>query len=140
MHLYSLWQKFVPTLANVYAIGQISIVANSEILKKWSIKVGSFLASFIFISLFSIQLTEWGTWIAEWYHTRLWSLVHCSWAWVWASVTTNCFWTQAQHLRFLHDSIWFIWFDTIICHVILWNRKFKIKKLILKNKPALIPT
>ena len=37
----------------------------------------------------------------------------------------------AQHLCFIHDSIWFIWFDTIIClsnlSCELWNRKLKIK-------------
>ena len=47
------------------------------------------------------------------------------------------FWTQAQHLRFIHDSIWFIWFDTIIClsnlSCELWNRKLKIKKKLKKN-------
>ena len=43
------------------------------------------------------------------------------------------FQTQAQHLRFLHDSIWFILFDTIIClsnlSFELWNRKLKIKEI-----------
>ena len=42
------------------------------------------------------------------------------------------FQTQAQHLCFLHDYIWFIWFDTIIClanlSCELWNRKLKIKE------------
>ena len=43
--------------------------------------------------------------------------------------------TQAQHLCFIHDSIWFIWFDTIICLSNLscevWNRKLKIKEIYL---------
>ena len=47
------------------------------------------------------------------------------------------FWTQAQHLCFLHDSIWFIWFDTIIClsnlSCELWNRKLKINKIYFKK-------
>ena len=46
------------------------------------------------------------------------------------------FQAQAQHLRFLHDSIWLIWFDAIICLPNLscewWNRKLEIKKLIFK--------
>ena len=51
------------------------------------------------------------------------------------------FLTQAQHLRFLHDSIWFIWFNTIIClsnlSCGLWIRKLKInlqKKLKIVNR------
>ena len=45
--------------------------------------------------------------------------------------------TQAQHRRFLHDSIWFIWLDTIIwlsnlsCE--LWNRKLKTKEIYFKK-------
>ena len=39
------------------------------------------------------------------------------------------FQTQAQHLRILHDSIWFIWFETIFClsnlSCELWNRNWK---------------
>ena len=38
--------------------------------------------------------------------------------------------TQAQHLRFLHESIWFIWFHTLIClsnlSCEMWNRKLKV--------------
>ena len=49
--------------------------------------------------------------------------------WWWQTL----FQAQAQHLCFLHDSIWFIWFDTIIClsNLLceLWNRKLKIKEL-----------
>ena len=45
--------------------------------------------------------------------------------------------TQAQHLCFIHDSIWFVWFDTIIClsnlSCELWSRKLK-KKIFLKKK------
>ena len=51
--------------------------------------------------------------------------------WWWQTL----FWTQAQHLRFLHDSIWFLWFDTIFClsnlSCELWNRK--LTKFILRN-------
>ena len=53
--------------------------------------------------------------------------------WWWQTL----FQTQAQHLCFLHDSIWFIWFDTIIClsnlSCELWNRKLKIKEFFEKN-------
>ena len=45
--------------------------------------------------------------------------------------------TQAQHQYFIHDSIWFIWFDIIIClsnlSPELWNRKFKIKENYLRK-------
>ena len=45
--------------------------------------------------------------------------------------------TQAQHLHFIHDSVWFVWFDTIIClsnfSCELWNRKLKIKEIYLKK-------
>ena len=44
-----------------------------------------------------------------------WYAAPCPGPWVRASVMTTSFWTQAQHLHFLHDYIWFIWFDTIIC-------------------------
>ena len=44
--------------------------------------------------------------------------------------------TQAQHLHFFHNSIWFIWFDTIICLSFfsfeLWNRKLKMNKIWLR--------
>ena len=47
------------------------------------------------------------------------------------------FWTQAQHLCFIHDSIWFVWFDTIIClsnlSCELWNRKLEIKEIYFKK-------
>ena len=40
------------------------------------------------------------------------------------------YWTQAEHLCFFHDSIWFIWLNTIFCvsnlSCELWNRKLKI--------------
>ena len=53
--------------------------------------------------------------------------------WWWQTL----FWTQAQHLRFIHDSIWFIWFDTNICLLNLscefWNRKLKIKEIYFKK-------
>ena len=49
----------------------------------------------------------------------------------------NQFWTQEQHLYFLHDSIWFIWFNAIfvcqICHVNCetenWKKNY-LKKII----------
>ena len=47
------------------------------------------------------------------------------------------FWTQAQHLSSIHNSVWFVWFDAIIClsnlsHE-LWNRKLKIKEIFFKQ-------
>ena len=45
--------------------------------------------------------------------------------------------TQAQHLCFIHDSIWFVSFDTMIClsnlSCELWNRKLKIKEIYYKK-------
>ena len=58
-----------------------------------------------------------------------WTLVR----YVQALVMTISFLDQAQHLSFIYDSIWFIWFDTIIClsnlSCELWNRKLKIKEI-----------
>ena len=46
--------------------------------------------------------------------------------------------TQAQHLCFIHNSVWFVWFDTIIClsnlSCELWSRKLKIKEIYLKKR------
>ena len=54
--------------------------------------------------------------------------------WWWQTL----FRTQAQHLCFLHDSIWFIWFDTIIClsnlSCELWNRKIENKRIFFLQK------
>ena len=51
------------------------------------------------------------------------------------------FWTQAQHLCFIHDYIWFIWFDTIIylsnLSSELWNRKLKIKEIYFKKNRSI---
>ena len=47
------------------------------------------------------------------------------------------FWTQAQYLHFLHYSIWFIWFNTIIfpsnmsCD--LWNKRLKTNEIFLTS-------
>ena len=52
--------------------------------------------------------------------------------------------TPAQHLHFLHDCVWFIWFDTIIClsNLLgeLWNRQLKINEIYFeKNKIFCFP-
>ena len=92
--------------------------------------------SFTLEVLFSFR----GAWIAEWCHTWLLILVCCAvpmdhefepqW---WQTL----FWTQAQHLCFLHDSIWFIWFEINIClsnlSCELSNKKLKINKYIFKK-------
>ena len=48
--------------------------------------------------------------------------------------------TQAQHLCFIHDAIWFVWFDTFICLLNLscelWNRKLKLKEIYLKKSSS----
>ena len=58
--------------------------------------------------------------------------------WWWQTL----FQTQEQHLRFLRDSIWFIWFDTIIwlsnLSLELWNGKLKIKEIHFFKKSSLI--
>ena len=33
--------------------------------------------------------SDWGSWIAEWYHTRLWSSVHCTMPWAVSSSLGN---------------------------------------------------
>ena len=78
-----------------------------------------------------------GAWIVEWYHTWLLSMVHCAMPWALNSSLGDdqtLFWTQAQHLCFIHDSIWFIWFDTIIClSIVMWIVKQKIENKISQN-------
>ena len=65
--------------------------------------------------------------------SNYWDTAPCPGPWVQASVKTNSIWAQAQHLHSLHDSIWFIWFDTIIglsnLSFELWNRKLKINEI-----------
>ena len=85
----------------------------------------------------------WGAWIAEWYHTWLWSSVYCAIPWaVSLSLGENILFLDPSTKSMLfHDSIWFVWFDTIIClsnlSCELWNRKLKIKEFIFfkKNLP-----
>ena len=90
-----------------------------------------------------VVVLDGGAWIAELYHTRLWISVH--WAMPWGCEFEpqwwqTLFWTQAQHLHFFHDSIWFIWFDTIIwlsnLSFELWNRKLKLNKIYSKIKSS----
>ena len=58
--------------------------------------------------------------------------------WWWQTIV----WTQKQNLHFLHDSIWFFWFDTIIClsnlSCELLNRKLKNKSWIRMGDLVLI--
>ena len=53
----------------------------------------------------------------------------CPGPWVQASVSTNSFWFQAQHLCFLHDSIWYIWFVLLFvcqfCHLNCETKNWK---------------
>ena len=78
--------------------------------------------------------STWGAWIAEWYYTWFLLSLRCAMPWALSSSLGNnkLFWTQAQHLLFIHDSTWFIWFDTIVClsnlSCELWNSKLKIKE------------
>ena len=84
----------------------------------------------MFHGLFCETLCEgfsWGAWICTLRH-----VLGCEFEpWWWQTL----FRTQAQHLCFLHDSISFIWFDTVIClsnlSCELWNKKWK--KFILKR-------
>ena len=71
-----------------------------------------------------------------------WTTVHCAlgrefeprWR-------QTLFRTHAQHLCFIHNSVWFVWFDTIIClsnlSCELWSRKLKIKEIYLKKNLSL---
>ena len=67
-----------------------------------------------------------GAWIAEWYHTRVWSSVRCTIPW---AVSLS-----QVHVCFFHYSIWLIWFDTIfvcqICHVNCETENWNWKKFI----------
>ena len=67
----------------------------------------------------------WGAWIAEWSsHSTFEHRYATPWAMSSSLGDIKCF---------IHDSIWFVWFDTIIClsnlSCELWSRKLKIKEI-----------
>ena len=81
-----------------------------------------------------------GTWIAEWYHTWLWTLVCCAMLWaVSLSLSEDKLFFGPKHNIYAFLMILFGLFDLIllffcqICHVSLWNRKLKINKIYLKK-------
>ena len=80
-----------------------------------------------------------GVWIAELYHTRRWSSVCCTMPWALSlglGDGQTLFWTQAQHLCILHDSIWFILYYYFSVKFVMWIVKQKIEnkiKLFLKK-------
>ena len=83
-----------------------------------------------------ISAFHWGTWIAKMVSLlalNIGTLHHALGCELKPQWRQTLFWTQAQHLYFVHDSIWFIWFDTIIwlsnlsCE--FWNRKLKINEI-----------
>ena len=85
----------------------------------------------------------WGTWIAEWYHTWLWSLVHCAMHWaVSLSLSDNKLFFGPKHNIFALFMILFGLFDLIllfvcqICHVYCETENWKLNKFILKNVPC----
>ena len=70
------------------------------------------------------HLQCWGVWIAEWYHTWLWSLVHCAMHWaVSLSLSDNKLFFGPKHNIYALFMILFGLFDLIllfvclICHV-----------------------
>ena len=75
---------------------------------------------------------SWGAWIADWYHTGLWSLVCCTMAWAESLSLGDDKLFFGPKDDIYADSIWFSWFDIIIClsnlSCDLWNRKLKINK------------
>ena len=70
---------------------------------------GSTLISFIYNE-------AWGAWIAEWYHTWLWSPVCCAMLWaVSLSHSDDKFFFGPKHYIYAFFMILFGLFDTIIC-------------------------
>ena len=73
-------------------------------------------------------------WIAEWSsHSTFEHWYATPWAMSSSLGDVKLFWTQAQHLCFIHNSVWFVWFDTIIClsnlSCELWSGRSKIKEI-----------
>ena len=60
----------------------------------------------------------WGPWIAEWYYTRLWTLIHCTMPWAMSSsLSDNKFFFGPKHNIYTFIMILFGLFDLIILFV-----------------------
>ena len=72
----------------------------------------------------SVPKDSWGAWIPEWYHTQLWTLVHCTKPWaVSLSLGGNKLFFKPKHNIYAFFMILFGLFDLIllfvcqICHM-----------------------
>ena len=86
----------------------------------------------------------WGTWIAEWYHTWLWSLVHCAMPWaVSLSLSDNKLFLGPKHIIYIYSWFYFVylvWYYYLSVKFVMWIVKRKIenkrnlfKKIYLTN-------
>ena len=85
------------------------------------------------VNLFLSSNQNRGSWIAEWYHTWLWTSIQRPTPWAMSTlVTTNSLFDPSTKSMLFQDSIWFILFHTIICPSNLscefWNRKLSINE------------
>ena len=86
-----------------------------------------------------------GAWIAEWYHTWLWTLVHFTTPWavsLHTLVTANSLLYPSTTSTLFHDSIWFIWFNLSVKFVTcIVKQKIENKlNLFFKQKVPVIET
>ena len=103
----------------------------AHFVKKWQ---WMFMASssFLFIS----EL-EWGVWIAEWYHTWLWSLVHCAMPWAESSSLDDdkLFFGPKHNIYDWFYLVCLIWYFYLSVKFVMWIVKQKIenKRNLLKK-------
>ena len=81
-----------------------------------------------------VKTLTWGAWIAEWYHTRLWSLVHYAMPWAMSSSLGDDKLFFGPKHNMLYSGFYLVfWCNTIIClsnlSCELRNRKLKIKEI-----------
>ena len=93
------------------------------------------------------MLEPWGAWIAEWYHTWLWSSVHCAMPWAMSlSLGDDKLFFGPKHNIYALFMILFGLFDLILLFdvkFVMWIVKQKIKNktnLFLKNMMEPNPT
>ena len=100
----------------------------------WYTVVSLFYDLCLWPHLLYLMVSSKGAWIAEWSsHSTFEHRYATPWAMSSSLGDIKCF---------IHDSIWFVWFDTIIClsnlSCELWNRKLKIKEIYFKKKYLMV--
>ena len=108
------WQKWLSWLDS-------AIAAN---LNNWNIFFRKFylLYTWKLLPMYQCLLLFRATWIAEGYHTQLWSSLHCAMAWAMSlSLSDNKLFSRPFHNIYAFFMIVFVffWFDTFICLSIL---------------------